>query len=143
MPPMSLTTKRWLPVDDIANVPAGFKWLLDQNIPEAVGPWLEGLGLDLDVSHVKSVNMADANDDMIFEFAQREKRLIVTFDEDFADRRIYPLGSHCGIIRLRIWPTTIEEIQAALLRLLNHVSISDLYGALVIIDHRHIRVRRA
>jgi predicted nuclease of predicted toxin-antitoxin system len=125
------------------DIPAGYKWLLDQNIPEAIGAWLEELGLGLIVNHVKKVNMTSASDETIFEFAQRDKWLIVTFDEDFADRRVYPLGSHCGVIRLRIWPTTIEEIQAALLRLLNQFSISDLYGALVIIDRRHIRVRRA
>ena len=128
---------------EIQNVSAGHKWLLDQNIPEAIGSWLEELDLGLIVIHVKKVNMANASDDMIFEFAQREKWLIVTFDEDFADWRVYPLGSHCGVIRLRIWPTTIEEIQVALLRLLDQFSISDLDGALVIIDNMRIRVRRA
>jgi predicted nuclease of predicted toxin-antitoxin system len=66
----------------------------------------------------------------------------VTFDEDFADQRSFPMGSHSGIIRLRVWPTTIEEIQDALERLLAEVPDAELAGALVIIDRDAIRVRR-
>lgn len=31
--------------------------------------------------------------------------IIVTFDEDFADSRVYPAGCHAGVVRLRVWPT--------------------------------------
>ena len=120
----------------------GFKWLLDQNVPEVIGKWLENLELNLEVSHINSLGMAGAGDDDIFDYAQKGEWLIVTFDEDFADERIFPLGSHHGIIRLRIWPTTIEEIKSALIRLLDEFSVSELHGALVIIDRRNIRVRR-
>lgn len=120
----------------------GSKWLLDQNIPESIAPWLEELNLGLSAIHVNNLSMAKASDAAIFEIAQKEQYLILTFDEDFADRRIYPPGSHYGIIRLRVWPTTIEEIQSALLRLLNQFSIQELYGALVIIDRSRIRVRQ-
>jgi hypothetical protein len=52
------------------------------------------------------------------------------------------MGSHAGIIRLRVWPTTIEETQDALERLLAEVPDAELAGALVIIDRDAIRVRR-
>ena len=67
----------------------------------------------------------------------------MTFDEDFADRRSFPLGKYAGIVRLRVWPTTIEETERALRRLLWQVPDNELRGALVIIDRRRIRVRRA
>jgi predicted nuclease of predicted toxin-antitoxin system len=67
--------------------------------------------------------------------------MIVTFDEDFADQRSFPIYRHHGIIRLRVWPTTVEETQSALTRLLEEVTDSELSGALVIVGRRRIRVR--
>jgi hypothetical protein len=67
---------------------------------------------------------------------------VVTFDEDFADTRMYPTGTHAGVIRLRVWPTTIERTEEALGRLLNTVEESNLAGSLIIIDQRGIRVRK-
>jgi hypothetical protein len=42
-------------------------------------------------------------------WAQRDGSIVITFDEDFADARMYPAGTHDGMARLRVWPTTIEE----------------------------------
>lgn len=67
--------------------------------------------------------------------------MIATFDEDFADQRTVPIGTHAGIIRLRVWPTTIEETQDALGRLLRDVPDEELAQALVIIDREAIRIR--
>lgn len=77
----------------------------------------------------------------VFAWAQQHQAVIVTFDEDFADRRSFPLGKHYGIIRLRIWPTTVEETQLALERLLREVSDQELCHALVIVGRTRIRVR--
>jgi len=65
----------------------------------------------------------------------------MTFDEDFADQRAFPVGSHWGIVRLRIWPTTIEETKRALERLFTEVSEGELSRALVIVDRTRIRIR--
>ena len=67
----------------------------------------------------------------------------ITFDEDFADTRMYSVGSHAGVIRLRVWPTTIEEIEAALVRLLESTEDDRLPGSLVIVDRERIRIRRS
>ena len=75
--------------------------------------------------------------------AQRDGSIVVTFDEDFADARMYPVGSHAGVIRLRVWPTTIENTEAALARLFEAVGDEDMRGSLVIIDQRRIRIRRS
>jgi len=45
---------------------------------------------------------------------------------------------HHGAVRLRVWPTTIEETQDALERLL---SDRELLGSLVIVGRTRIRVR--
>jgi hypothetical protein len=78
---------------------------------------------------------------VIFRRAQSQNAIVVTFDEDFADTRMYPTGTHAGVIRLRVWPTTIERTEA-LDRLLNTVEESNLARSLTIVDQRGIRVRK-
>jgi hypothetical protein len=68
--------------------------------------------------------------------------VILTFDEDFADQCSVPIGSHAGIVRLRVWPITIKETQYALDRLLGEVPDTELARALVIIDRETIRIRQ-
>jgi hypothetical protein len=64
------------------------------------------------------------SDREVFDWAQARQAIIIIFDEDFADQRSFPVGGHHGVVRLRVWPTTIEETQDALERLLGEVSIS-------------------
>jgi len=86
--------------------------------------------------------LAAKGDAELFAWAQQRKAVVVTFDEDFADRRMFPVGTHSGVVRLRVWPTTVEETQAALERLLSSVPDEDWWGSLIIVGARHIRVRR-
>jgi predicted nuclease of predicted toxin-antitoxin system len=117
--------------------------LLDQNVPPQVCDFVREHKPSWEVRHVSDVGLRGATDDSIFHWAQRDGSIIVTFDEDFADARMYPVGSHAGVIRLRVWPTTIENTEAALARLFAAVSDEDLPGSLVIIDQRSIRIRRS
>jgi predicted nuclease of predicted toxin-antitoxin system len=75
--------------------------------------------------------------------AQSDVSIVVTFDEDFADARMYPAGSHAGVVRLRVWPTTVENTEKALARLFDSVADDVLHGSLVIVDESKIRVRRS
>jgi hypothetical protein len=65
----------------------------------------------------------------------------LTFDEDFADGRMYPAGSHAGVVRLRVWPTTSENTETALAHLFDSVADDDFPGSLVIVDGAKIHVR--
>ncbi len=116
--------------------------LLDQNIPLAVADWLRQQRPDWHVQHVKELRFEGKPDDFLYRWAQKNTAIVVTFDEDFADARMYPLGPHHGVIRLRVWPTTIERTQEALQRLLIHVPETDWHKSLVIIDNQKIRIRR-
>lgn len=116
--------------------------LLDQNVPRAIGPWLAKLKPDWTIRHTSEVGLDGAPDRRIFEWAQERDHIIVTFDEDFADQRVFPVGDHAGVIRLRVWPTTVEETEDALERLLDEVSDEELRGALVIVGRRQIRIRK-
>ena len=96
-----------------------------------------------DVRHVNDVGLQGAADDVIFKWAQSNLSIVITFDEDFADPRMYPAGSHAGVVRLRVWPTTIETTETALSRLFDSVTEEDLQGSLVIVGEAKIRVRRS
>jgi predicted nuclease of predicted toxin-antitoxin system len=122
-------------------VPEPFAVLLDQNVPREVASWLRGLRPSWDVRHAAEVGLAGKTDREVFEWAAAHQAEIITFDEDFADRRSFRVREHHGMVRLRVWPTTVEETQAALERLLAEVPERELTGALVIIDRARIRVR--
>ena len=116
--------------------------LLDQNIPEEIARWLREKFPALKISHVKEIKLDGRPDPEIFRWAQANQAIVISYDEDFADTRSFPLGSHHGIVRLRVWPTTVEATQLAMERLLTLVPVSNLRGSLVIIDREKIRLRR-
>jgi len=81
-------------------------------------------------------------DEFLYLWAQENGAIIVTYDEDFADSRFYPLGHHHGVIRLRVWPTTVEQTQNAMERVIADLHPSKWRNCLIIIDNQKIRVRK-
>ena len=122
-------------------VPDRLTVLLDQNIPRAIASWLRRIRPTWVVHHTSDVELSGKSDEAVFSWAVQNKALIISFDEDFADGRSFPARAHHGIVRLRVWPTTIEETPQALDRLLRETSDEELTGALVIVDRSRIRVR--
>ena len=124
-------------------MPEALTVLLDQNVPRAIAQWLRTQRPQWTVYHASDVELSGRLDEEVFAWAQTRQAMIVTFDEDFADQRSFPIGSHAGVIRLRVWPTTVEETQQALERLLAEVPDTELAHALVIVDREAIRIRRS
>jgi len=116
--------------------------LMDQNVPVAAANWLRSERPKWTVQHVNELGFSGREDSFLFRWAQEHGAIVITYDEDFADARSYPLGKHCGVVRLRVWPTTTEVTITALERLLEQVPASDWRNSLIIIDNRKIRLRR-
>ena len=116
--------------------------LLDQNVPLVATEWLRNQRPHWKIQHVNELDFKGRPDDFLYRWAQKNDAIIVTYDEDFADARMYPLGRHHGIIRLRVWPTTVEQTQDALSRLLADLPASKWRDSLIIIDNEKIRVRK-
>ena len=116
--------------------------LLDQNVPLAVTDWLRAQRPEWTVEHVNELGLQGKPDEYLYRWAQEKGAIIITFDEDFGDARLYALGRHEGIIRLRIWPTTVEHTEEALSRLLALLPASEWRRSLIIIDDQKIRVRK-
>ncbi len=123
-------------------MPEDIALLLDENIPLPIEAWLRDHLSGCDVIHALNTGLAGKPDKEVFHLAQKQGRIIVTFDEDLADARMFPLGEHHGIIRLRIWPTTTEATQEAFIRLREALPFADWRGNLIIIDNQQIRLRR-
>lgn len=112
-------------------------------MPKQLCTFLRRLKPGWETVHVGEVGLWGASDSAILAWAQPDRWIVITFDEDFADARMFPVGSHAGVIRLRVWPTTIEKAESALGRLFREVAENEIAGSLIIIDEQRIRVRRA
>jgi predicted nuclease of predicted toxin-antitoxin system len=114
--------------------------LFDQNVPYPSSVFLRERCPGWLVRHVADVGLWGATDAQILSWATADQSIVI---EDFADARMFPVGSHYGVIRLRVWPTTIEKTNEALQRVLNEISEENLPGSLIIVDDTRIRIRRA
>ncbi len=112
-------------------------FLLDVNASGAVARWLIHLGHDVAEVGQKDPRMSD---DKILSWAVRDRRIIVTTDNDF-EEMIWRQGkSHCGVLRLENLPRFERMI------LLNDVldrHAKDLEaGAIVIALRTKFRIRK-
>jgi predicted nuclease of predicted toxin-antitoxin system len=113
-------------------------FLLDVNASGAVARWLINRG-----HNVAEVGQKDSrmSDDEILSWAVRERRIIVTTDNDF-EEMIWRQGkSHCGVLRLENLPRS--QRKALVDDVLDRHSKDLESGAIVIALSRKFRVRRS
>jgi predicted nuclease of predicted toxin-antitoxin system len=116
------------------------KLLLDENIPPQVTTELRRSGYD--AVHVREANLRGHTDSDILAFAREKGRCLVTLDAEFADVRYHPLGSHAGIIRLKLGFAPSAVVAGVLASLLPELARLPLdRGALVVSDGKRYRVR--
>ena len=73
---------------------------LDENLPQDLTRLLQSAGHE--VADVAEEGLSGADDPPVLQAATREERLLMTFDTDFADIRVYPPDSHGGIVVFRL-----------------------------------------
>ncbi len=112
-------------------------FLLDVNASGAVARWLIDRG-----HNVAEVGQIDPrmSDDKILSWAVRERRIIVTTDNDF-EEMIYRQGKlHCGVLRLENLPRS-ERMTLLNDALDSHVKDLEA-GAIVIALRTKFRIRK-
>ena len=112
-------------------------FLLDVNASGAVDSWLIQLGHGVVEVGQKDPRMSDNE---ILNWAVRERRIIVTTDNDFEEMIWRQDKAHCGILRLENLPRS-ERI-ALLHDVLDCHSLDLESGAIVIALSTKIRVRK-
>ena len=73
--------------------------------------------------------------------ANKDGRILVTLDADFANILRYPPSNSPGVIRLRIHPATEGAIDALLRSTILRLAGTSLDGKLVVSDLKRIRIR--
>jgi predicted nuclease of predicted toxin-antitoxin system len=117
-----------------------FHLLLDQNLSPLTTIFLRSLGYD--VTDTRELGLSIAEDSVILECAKELNRTILTFNGDFADITEIPLGTHPGIIRLKVIPQTEEILHPILKQHLNTLSQQEISGCLIVIDNWKMRIKR-
>jgi len=108
------------------------KLYLDQMLPLDVAHELCSKGHN--VLRASEVGQDRADDYKILQKAITENRILVTLDEHFGDWVILPLKKHPGVIRLKVHPTTGNNIIKLLIPFLNSYSSEQLKDNLVILS---------
>jgi predicted nuclease of predicted toxin-antitoxin system len=112
------------------------RYLADENIPLAAVERLRAEGID--IASVAKL-LAGQTDARVLEEANRDGRIVITFDKDFAEL-VFRDGRDvvAGVILLRVRPRSASEIAATLASLLT--SGRDWQGHFSVVDDRHIRM---
>lgn len=112
---------------------------LDENMPAAMAELLRQAGHDLRT--VTDEGLGGTDDPQILEAASRERRVLVTFDLDFADIRKYPVGSHSGIVVFRLHDQRWAVLESPARNLISSGILDRICGGLAIVDEARIRIR--
>jgi predicted nuclease of predicted toxin-antitoxin system len=114
---------------------------IDEDLPRQVADIVGARGYE--VATVVGQGWQGLSDDELWPRVQDEGRWLITADKGFADLRLHPAGSHCGVILLR----APEESRRAYLELaaiaLDRLELDNLTGAVVVVSYRSVRIRRA
>jgi predicted nuclease of predicted toxin-antitoxin system len=114
---------------------------IDEDLPRQIADLMAARGYD--ATTVMAQGWSGVSDDRLWPRVQEEGRWLITADKGFADLRKHPAGSHAGVILLR----APEESRRAYFELaaiaLERLKLDDLAGAVVVVTHRGVRIRRA
>ncbi len=111
---------------------------LDENLPTRLATSLKKLGHDVHTGHEERlISHADRE---IWEAAQKESRFLITQDLDFSDSRQFALGSHCGILLVRLHSPNRRSLVERVEELFQKENISEWFGCFVVATERKIRV---
>jgi len=115
-----------------------FRFKLDENLPRNAAVLLQQAGHD--VHTVLAEELGGNPDPRVFGASQAEERILVTFDLDFSDIRVYPPSGHHGIWILRPRTQSIENTLALLRSALRVLKDEPVQGRLWIIEPERVRI---
>lgn len=116
------------------------KFLIDNALSPIFSKQLQNYGHD--VIHVRDINMQKCSDEEIFDFAQREGRIVVSADTDFGTIAALRQVQFPSIIIFRRTRDRRPAKQVELLMSnLNQIEASLKKGSVVIIEDNRIRIR--
>ena len=118
-------------------MPEDHKLYLDQMLRLDVADALRKEGYD--VIRASEVGQARADDFQILQKAIDDNRILVTLDEHFGDWVVLPLSKHPGVIRIKVNPTTSNNITKLLLPFLRIHSSEQYRNHLIILSPKRAK----
>lgn len=115
------------------------RFKVDENLPRIARERLEARGFD--VHDVRDEGLAGSVDALIQEACEREGRILVTLDLDFADTRRYDPGRSPGVIVLRPASQSIAAIVQCLDGAIRALAREQIAGTLWIVEPERLRIR--
>ena len=115
------------------------RFKVDENLPVGAATLLLKAGHD--VQAVLQQGLGGQPDADIANACQRERRILITLDIDFADIRTYPPEQFHGLIVLRLRQQDRAHVLDVLGRLLQILGSESIQGQLWIVEEDRIRIR--
>jgi len=88
-------------------------------------------------------NWGGLKDPLLWPLVQAAREFFVTTDKGFGDIRVYPPGTHAGILVLRPDRESLPEFRSLLEKVLVSHRLEELAGCVTVANSRGIRIRRA
>ena len=112
-------------------------YLINENIPAAVVSSLRGQGHDVTWIRTTAPGLSDIE---VLEIAQKENRILITFDKDFGELAFrFGMPAQCGIVLFRISMPSSRYIARVVRNALE--SRNDWTGHFSVIEDDRIRMR--
>jgi predicted nuclease of predicted toxin-antitoxin system len=116
------------------------KFKIDENLPIEAATTLCEAGFDAET--IRDERLSGADDDAVAARVQREGRVLVTLDLDFANIQAYPPDQFAGIIVLRLKAQDKPTVLAHVRRAIGVLQQRSPAGELWIIQHDRVRFRQ-
>ncbi len=116
------------------------RFLLEMNLSSDVAVWLRAQGHD--AVHLRERGLQQLRDAAVFAKAAREKRVVLTFDLDFADLAAAAGKARVGVILFRLRSPQTARIVTRLQAILTAAAQALEDGAVVIVEDARLRIRR-
>lgn len=113
---------------------------LDENLPRDLAHALAVRGHDVDT--VLDEQLGGQADPVVVQAATDAGRMVITLDRGVGDIRVFPPGTHAGVVVLRPLSQDPASLIALLDRLLVVHALDAFAGCVVIVEPQRIRVRR-
>jgi predicted nuclease of predicted toxin-antitoxin system len=115
------------------------RFKLDENLPRDAETLLRNAGHD--VRTALEQQLGGHPDASLLDVCRTENRVLVSFDLDFCDIRLYPPAGHSGIWILRPHTQSIENTLTLLRRALAVLQSEAVHARLWVIDPAQVRIR--
>ncbi len=113
---------------------------VDEDLPVVAVRLLMQAGYD--AISVLDQGMGGWKDPALWQAVQAEERFLITADKGFGDVRVYPPGTHAGVLLLRPDEDGIRPVLQLLDQVLASYRLESLSGLLVVATPRGVRIRR-